>query len=195
MTCAKCGLIALCTTAFGVGGCATTNYQDNRQAMIDHTADRVGCPPHLLKIQPQASTRSRINWLASGCKRSWNCSASRYGGVRCRLTRGARLRVLRRVLADRLAVESGCPAARIRMVAQSRFSGRGERLYRMRACGRFYVCTVFRRTVRCRLAAGQGAGSGGAGKSGAVKGGGEAEPPPAGPVDVHGGGSKPKGPY
>lgn len=97
-------------------------------------------------------------WTATGCGREWFCRFDARGyssGYACSETPVSKEVVTRKVVVDRLALETLCSVDRIEVVSQTEWRVGTETAYRLIACGAAYTCTAAAGRVDCKKALGQ----------------------------------------
>jgi hypothetical protein len=125
----------------------------------------LGCPEDQVAISAYstgAAGLSPMRWTASGCGREFACTYWVPGSnglpperKDCKETPSSEARTFRRVVVDRLALETGCAPEQIAIVSQSEWSRGTETAYRMSACGKPYVCTTAAGRTDCKGALAQ----------------------------------------
>lgn len=130
-------ILSLASVALLLASCWTAAEMEKGTAMV--TARQINCPASRIAISNMTSR----TWTARGCQRAYQCwLTSPDNKTRCREEEGSKEQTARRVVIDRLALESGCAKTRIRVVQASEWSRGGEQAYRLTACGGAYVCTT-----------------------------------------------------
>lgn len=146
-------------TAALLAGCITVAADG--PALRARSAPTIGCDPGKVTIANLKQNASGgLVWSASGCNREAVCASEAKNftwgktgaGTRCEETSSSTEGMSRQVVQDRLALETGCPAARVSILTSSEWTRGGERSYRMEACAKFYVCTTAPGRTDCKLA-------------------------------------------
>lgn len=105
--------------------------------------------------------KERMGYAAFGatiCGRQFACASAVSPAndvteqTRCTETKESSERTLRKVAADRLALETGCPEKDIRVDEASAWTRGTERAFRMTACGGQYICTTAAGRTDCKAA-------------------------------------------
>jgi hypothetical protein len=90
-------------------------------------------------------------------KRVYNClnkaTLDDLSNVQCSETAETRDVTLQKVVIDRVSLESGCSAEKIKIVQRSKWVQGQEQAFRTEACGKPYICTSALGRTKCKLAA------------------------------------------
>lgn len=143
-------------------GCAHSPA-DRQAATAKETARYVdNCPVDRIKTTEPFATGNDItepiasNWTAVACERDYVCKLTTRPGTlgdhvtECKETPKSREATATKVATDRLAIETGCPAANIKLVSSTDWTRGDERSYAMMACGKRYTCTTAPRGTDCK---------------------------------------------
>lgn len=101
------------------------------------------------------------SWPADCRGRSFHCvrgdSGNEYDPLRaiCEETAASKEVTTQKIVLDRLALETGCPAEKIKIDDKAGWSRGTETAYRMEACGKWYVCTTAAGRTDCKEALAQ----------------------------------------
>ncbi len=97
-----------------------------------------------------------FGWDAVCDGRKYACEQKCFGRAgcttNCKETRSSEAHTLTKVVVDRLALETGCPKKQIEIVSQSEWKRGSETAYRMKACGKMFVCTTAAGRTDCKAA-------------------------------------------
>jgi len=98
-------------------------------------------------------------WTATGCDREWSCRFNHSAYLTqysvCEETPASKETITRKVVVDRLALETMCPANRIAVTSQSEWRTGTETAYRLTACDQPYICVAAAGRVDCKKALSQ----------------------------------------
>jgi hypothetical protein len=144
-------------------GCVTASFSPDevREALKTETAKRVECPRESIRVSWIGEwIETGGVWSARACGRDYRCrvaNATVIGGTaysrqECAETEGSKERTTRSVVLERLEFESGCSRQHLRVEAESDWSVGGQRSYRLKGCGRYWVCTSAPGKVDCKTA-------------------------------------------
>ena len=122
------------TAALLLSGCvpATTHEQDWRSRMRRLTGKRLDCDAVQI-LCPDKQCDARGTWAARCGRRSFTCHTVEGRGVFCKETPRSRERTQRRIVRDRLRLETRCE--RVKLIGATAYTRGTERAYRAMACG------------------------------------------------------------
>lgn len=127
----------------GSTGCAASFHS----MIAKRASDMSGCASSEFHVQGAALVGAPST--ASGCGRKFDCVVNMSGwgayaryDAECKESAGSASRAAENTAIDRLALETDCPRDEIAVLKEADWSRGGERAYRMRACGKAYVCTT-----------------------------------------------------
>jgi hypothetical protein len=93
---------------------------------------------------------------AKGCDREVRCAVRyygpRHGRMECLETEESEQRTLRKLVVDRLSLETSCPTQQVSITEQANWTRGTEHAYRLSACGKPYVCTTAAGRTDCKPA-------------------------------------------
>ncbi len=148
----------LLAVAIMVSGCYSLEQQ--RVARAEKTAVEIDCPAARIQTTEPVVTGSGItgdvasNWMARGCGREYACRMFEpkpfAWKLTCEETPKSQEATATKVAIDRLAVETGCPAKRIKPIDTTGWVRGKERSYAMLACGKRYTCTTSPSGTDCK---------------------------------------------
>jgi hypothetical protein len=84
------------------------------------------------------------------CDRDFVCEFGRRNNAECHEVSVEK--TMRKVVLDRLALETGCPTENIEFASQAAWVRGTEHAYRLTACGKSYVCTTASGRTDCKAA-------------------------------------------
>lgn len=137
-------------------GCAAITAES--RSLREDAGEWIACPAEHMKVERFERVGKSAVWLASGCDRTTVCSgrtiqfSELVSGTRCEETPESRERTAKKIVRDRLSLESGCEMERVIVEGASAWQTGGERAYRLDACGKRYTCTAAPGRVECRPA-------------------------------------------
>ena len=105
-----------------------------------------------------AGARIQSAWTAAGCDRIFDCTLLITSGgpfmptPKCTEREASKEATTRKVVTERLALETGCSAEQIKIVQASAWKAGTEQAYRLDACGSPYLCTSAAGRVDCKAA-------------------------------------------
>lgn len=146
-------------------GCATM-VQDQVRAAASPTLD---CAREKLSVEMHDTDSIAVAWTVRGCRREAECAwagststaslvtGSRDRNMVCEETEVSKARIAEAAIKDRLALETGCDEAQIKVVKRGAWQKAGQSSWRMEACGQPYVCSSGRTGMDCKQALGVGA--------------------------------------
>ena len=121
-----------------------------------------GCPKEDARV---ARTGDKLTdtFTALNCGRDFTCSPEidsvrrdlTIVGATCAETRASEERNARRVVVDRLSVETGCPSTSIEIATSTPWARGSEQNYRLIACSQAFTCSVAGGKSDCRPAMNQ----------------------------------------
>jgi hypothetical protein len=135
--------------------CACVPYSMIEPGIRRESARHLGCPERELVISKYEMGMAGVSsWTAEGCERRFECVRREDGRDRasCSETPDSEEKTSRRVVVDRLSLETECPAEQIGIVSQAAWVRGTETAYRMLACGKSYVCTTAAGRTDCKPA-------------------------------------------
>jgi hypothetical protein len=95
-------------------------------------------------------------WSATGCDRVAMCGALQTSEfeieTECKETDESHHRTIKKIVTDRLALETNCPKERVTIEKEMDWRRGSEEAFRMRACGRPFVCTTADGRTDCKAA-------------------------------------------
>lgn len=138
-------LFLLAVAAMGLTGC----MELIKQRVQLRASGSISCPPEEIVVSDKPGGVQE--WVVDGCGRQSSCD---YEGnlLVCEETADSKHRTLKKVVVDRLALETNCPAPGIHVDSESSWSRGDEHAYRMTACGAAYVCTTAAGRTDCKAA-------------------------------------------
>jgi hypothetical protein len=128
--------------------CATVSPEQIRAELRQQTEPTISCPQNAIEIGEYqggmtAAGAPVLTYPASGCGREYICEASqRTIRATCTETAESEARAVKKLVVDRLALETGCAPANIAIVQEAEWVRGQERAFRLEACGKAYVCTT-----------------------------------------------------
>lgn len=131
--------------------CVTTSARYQRAV-----AEKTGCPADQIAVTEDPLPGLGNASPASGCGREFSCVTRGLGSytpwAECTETEESRQRTSEAVVKERLSIETGCPAADIKVDRVSDWKVGAEQTYRLVACGKPFVCTLAAARTECHAA-------------------------------------------
>lgn len=142
-------------------GCVTSKVTPDH--LKTATAEKVECQATGLTIDQREDKDLGFGisvpkfYRAIGCEREWTCGfrLAPVNAYVCDETPRSREETTRKIVIDRLGLETSCPKARIEFLNKTEWRVGTETAYRLSACDRNYVCTAAAGRVDCKAALGQ----------------------------------------
>jgi hypothetical protein len=129
----------------------------------DAAAPVIKCPAESQEVTRRHSDSIGFIWTAKGCGREAECTYERPSEMVCHETADSRRRreelgakadaaAEEMAVVERLAMETGCAEANIRVIKAGAWSTAGQRSFRLDACGKPFVCSAGRSGADCKEA-------------------------------------------
>jgi len=140
-----------------IGICGCYSQAQVEDGIRTGASMRMSCPKEEITVSGYVYGGS--TWVESGCGREFSCRLdSRVAtAATCVEAPASKERTLRKVVVERVVLDSGCSSVKI--VRQTRWRQGSEQAYRLEGCGKAYTCTTAAGRTECRLAIAQPGGS------------------------------------
>jgi hypothetical protein len=113
----------------------------------ESVAEATGCS----KLDARSTRHGEAQILSTSlCDRDFVCEFGRRNNAECHEVSVER--TMRKVVLDRLGLETGCPTENIEFANQAAWVRGTEHAYRLTACGKAYVCTTASGRTDCKAA-------------------------------------------
>jgi len=128
-----------------------------RDRLTRITSEKINCSAREMQLGPEHGDGfGNIDWTAICRDREYQCQQRNLGhevyDINCKESPESELRTTRKIVVDRLSLETSCPQNQIEITGQSEWRVGTEQAFRLRACGKDYTCTSAAGRVDCKEA-------------------------------------------
>ena len=136
--------------------CSLMSFTVGTDYLLKCSSEKLECSRDEINITYQSMNEGgfgAFDWVAECRSREYRCDQDQTRkGITCVETDRSRRKTIRRIVIDRLALETNCNKENVKVIQEGAWSRGSETAYRLIACGSEYICSSSNDVTRCKKA-------------------------------------------